>query len=156
MMIRRWFLLLGCSLAALTACDNSLSFSEIPEIRFVAQSPDTVREYSPVDITIHFQDGDGDLGAANANDTTFNFFAIDSRITEPINGYDGVIKATMPNLTPESRRPSIQGEIKIRLESMLRIDPESPGEVVRFRVYIVDRAGHKSNEVETDSILVIP
>ena len=62
----------------------------------------------------------------------------------------------MPNLTPVSRHPSIQGEITIKLESMLRLDPESPGEEVVFTVYIVDRAGHISNKVETTPILVLP
>lgn len=154
--------LLGPMLALLlllTACSDSPVFPLEPEIEFVSITPGPVKQFSNdtlVRITFHYQDGDGDLGYEGQEDVS-NLFIRDLRTAIP----DSVSLLTysIPSLTPETRKPSIQGEISVDLPPLPHSSffvPGSQENEARFEIYIVDRAGNVSNAIVTDPVIIIP
>jgi hypothetical protein len=154
-------LLLGLGLAGLNACGPDQIFDDVPEIAFVSLSKDTIREFEPFQLTIRYQDGDGDLGV-EGNTARPNLFLQDDRdipanFPSAENPYDGIWAYSLPSLTPDARRPSIQGEITLTFDGLLgMIDPRKPSETVRFKIYMVDRAGNRSNVVVADPLVIVP
>lgn len=105
-------------------------------------------------ITIHFQDGDGDIGYLN--DPLNNLWVVDTRTDVP----DSLrsVGFSIPSLTPETKNPSIQGEIEISLltpPSIKFFNPNSNETEVIFDVYLVDRKGNRSNTVQTDPVTIL-
>ena len=143
-----------------TACNNNPVFPLTPEIEFVSISPDKVVQDS-IDgmvITLNFKDGDGDLGSLGDGDNMPNLFVVDKR--PPVVDSNIVYEYTMPNLTPDTRKPSIQGSIEIIIDAPLLtkymvapfIGPSE--EEAIFEVYLYDRAGNKSNSILTTPIII--
>jgi len=60
--------------------------------------------------------------------------------------------ARIPNLTPSNGNQSITGIIQ---DTMYIYNPLSEYDTIKFSVYIIDRALHKSNKVETPEIIRI-
>jgi hypothetical protein len=183
-------LAVALALLGITGCKRDPLFPNEPYIEFVRIEPTEVHEASGITLTnpprivIRFRDGDGDLGSSNSQQ--FNFFLEDSRTERlplldstvvgydsthvpprPVYAYDtlytGLIKTSMPDLTPEARNPSIQGELVYtfttglnRLPTADPFNPLPPRDTVRFRIYMVDRAGNRSNTIETDYFVVLP
>ena len=81
-----------------------------------------------------------------------NLFVKDTR--QAFDGNPAAVTAySIPSLTPDTRKPSIQGEISI---TMLTPPWEPSEEPLIFDVYIVDRAGNISNTIKTTPITVNP
>ena len=144
-----------CILLVLSACSTGPVFDETPEISFVSISPGPVQQFQDeFVITIHFQDGDGDLG--DDNEEVRNLF-----VRHTIPGLDTVAyDFKIPNLTPDTKNPSIQGNIDITvsappLSSFIPGNPPVTEEEAIFRVWLMDRAGNVSNEILTDPILIV-
>lgn len=97
-----------------------------------------------------FTDGDGDLGSTS-NDSVSK--AIFLTYFEKRNDQWQEIQLPLafsyniPVLTPTGRNKAIEGEIEVKL--LYYYDPFSDFEAYRYNIYIVDRAGHKSNVIET-------
>ena len=151
----------------IASCRNEEKFPVEPAISFV--SLDKIDNGTDIDqratLTIHFQDGDGDIGL-NENDIDapfdtssvyyFNFF-ID--YYKKINGefqkivFDGVtFNQRIPRLSnnvPES----IEGDISIQLDGN-SYDYTTRYDTILFKCHIVDRALHESNEVESSHLVV--
>jgi hypothetical protein len=129
-----------------------------PQIQFIRIQPNAIEEFAPFQIEIGFRDGDGDLGGVlQAGDSVaYNLYVQDTRPGYPLpeGGFDGIFRFTLPNLTPESRNPSIQGEIKIDLSDIAILHPDSSLEHVRFKIWLFDRAGNRSNNIITDPLLI--
>ena len=144
----------------LVACNNDPVFDIVPEISFVDISPGEVEMGAPdgITVTIHFQDGDGDLGNLNEGDAAPNLFVRDARpnIVDSLGTFTYII----PDLKPDTRKPSIQGTIEISMDgpflSRYLVPPfQGPAEEeVWFEIYMVDREGHVSNVIETSRIRV--
>lgn len=183
-------LALGMLAVVVPGCKREQLFPNEPHIEFVRIEPAVYHEANGIEITnppyivIRFQDGDGDLGTTDA--TQFNFFIEDSRtdrlplLDSTVIGYDtiqgvlipvyqydtlynGIIEASMPDITPEARNPSIQGELTYTFTTGLNrlptSDPFNPlpaQDSVRFRIYVKDRAGNISNVIETDMFTILP
>lgn len=140
-------------LLLLLGCDDSPVFPETPEIAFVSISPEQATQFTTdeISLTFRYQDGDGDLGYLGTEKIN-NLFVTDTRqffASNPARttGY------AIPSLTPDTRKPSIQGEITI---TMLTPPWEPNEEPLVFELYIVDRSGNISNVVRTDPITVNP
>jgi hypothetical protein len=113
-------------------------------------------------LRISFKDGDGDIGL-NQNDTAppydFNliidYFEIQNRDTvrvyqvDPVSGDTSTFNARIPILTPKGSDKSIKGEIE---DTLFIYDPTSAFDTILFKVYLVDRALHKSNVISTPLI----
>jgi hypothetical protein len=161
-------------LTGLAGCgDTSPIFPIEPKLTFLDLAPDTVTGTLGIGDTgaalvlrVGYTDGDGDLGAANEQDTNqINFFLQDLRPEVPIIQitqagdtivlYDGLIRATLPNLTAEARNPSIQGVITYTFPSVLpNLKLDGSLDSARFRVWVVDRAGNQSNRIETSKVYI--
>lgn len=148
---------LGCS-------DDEPIFPLEPAITFVSFTPDTVTSDFSIDgeqedltLTLNYTDGDGDLGAENEQDTTnFNFFLKDLRENHP-DGFDGLIRGTMPSLTADARNPSIQGQITFSLPvGLVNYNTDGSLDSTRFELWVLDRAGNESNHDTTDVIYIRP
>jgi hypothetical protein len=114
-----------------------------------------VQEFGTLVLTLRYRDGDGDLGGQPNNQP--DLFLIDLRDSTLFPaGYDGIIRYNMPKFYEKPTPQSIQGTIEVSIPGIIRLNPNAPQEVVQFRVYIVDRAGHLSNEVITTPATIVP
>lgn len=135
------------SILLIAACKkDSIDIPVEPNISIVSISPSTAHQYSdPVTITIHYEDGDGDLG--ENNDLVKNCFVTDNRI--------GITyKYRIKQLAPSGSSIAIDGNVNIEIGGQAITD-SSLQQSVTYSVYVVDRAGHQSNEVTTNGITII-
>ncbi len=143
-------LLIPFAFLLLAGCNDAPVFPDEPEIEFVSITPEEATQFTADEITLTFryQDGDGDLGYIG--DPVNNLFVIDSRTA--FAGNPARITAfAFETLTPDTRKPSIQGEFSISLTT----PPfEITAEPLVYNVYIVDRAGNVSNTISTSPITV--
>ena len=140
------------TMVSLSGCNDDPVFPVEPNISFVSITPEVATQFTSDEIKIvfHYEDGDGDLG--NLSDQVNNLFIEDTRAAFATN--PGRITAyAFPSLTPDARNPSIQGDFTITLATPPYEPTEEP---LVFRIHILDRAGHKSNEILTSPIVVIP
>ena len=149
----RKVLILILPLLVFAACDDSPVFPETPAIEFISITPDEVPQLTTDGLTLKFryQDGDGDLGY-EGTDGPANLFVTDLR-AQFINNPGRTSAYSIPSLTPDTRKPSIQGEIEIQIFSPLYEPSEEP---LIFEVYMVDRAGNVSNVIQTDPVTITP
>lgn len=109
-------------------------------------------------LTIEFTDGDGDLGLSQGDtfapynpgsDYYYNFFitfhqqngGVFQPLSEPYN-------SRIQNINPDNIDRDLKGEIQIEIDlSILSLVLSS--DTVKMEAYIVDRALHKSNTIET-------
>ena len=146
-----------------TSCNNGPVFPVEPEISFVNITPASVSNTDPNSkfvITIHFQDGDGDLGSFDTDENSENLFIKDTR--ENIPEEFRTESFTIPDLSPDTRKPSIQGTIDIAIEVPPQLSKNFPpfqgpdSEEVFYEIYLMDRAGHRSNTITTSAIIITP
>lgn len=149
---------LGLSLIGwLNGCGSKAPVFPIePKIEFLSISKTEVKEFEDIDIVIKYQDGDGDLGNEISDSTNYDLFLLDQRPGLPTSFYDGKIRYNLPNLTTETRKPSIQGTIKINVQGLIRLNPLLAREKCSFGIYLKDRAGHYSDTVYTPDFFIIP
>lgn len=118
-------------------------FSVVPEISFLNISPPVVKAYKDsITFDITYKDGDGDLGENNAN--VENLFLTDNRI-------DLVYKFRIKQLAPDGEGIPIQGSLSVILKNTTLTD-SSFVQSASFSIYVIDRAGNKSNTIQTSSI----
>ena len=124
---------------------DEIVFPIEPKIEVVSITPENVQQYvDPVTITIHYEDGDGDLG--ENNDQIKNCFVTDNRIGIT---YEYRIK----QLAPSGAFIPIDGNLTINIGGQVLTD-SSTQQNVTYTIYIVDRAGHKSNSVTTGAVVI--
>jgi hypothetical protein len=129
-----------------SACsDDETTFPVEPSISFVSISPSSALEFSDdVVVTLRYEDGDGDLG--ENVDSVKNCFVTDNRI--------GVTYEFRINqLSPSGAIVPITGNVKIHLHGQ-SITDNSTQQNVSYTLYVVDRAGHRSNSITTSSIVI--
>ncbi|UOQ76752.1 hypothetical protein MUN84_19925 [Hymenobacter sp. 5516J-16] len=164
---------------ATASCVSEPDYSETPEIAFkkivVNRIIRPTGAFDTVAVTVSFKDGDGDLGLNN-DEISFPYSQIDQNgqpnkyynnyfFTPQVRNSDNTYtdlplgnfnyNSRYPRLEPES-----QGSRKAPLKGELTFGQNffqgsfAPGAVVRFKVQIVDRALHESNEIVTDPITI--
>jgi hypothetical protein len=129
-------------------------------------------------IQFSFTDGDGDIGLKD-DETYFPFGPCDkfykNLIVDPYRtengkfilarkiiksdcspdtaviwdtvGYDQRIKY----IVPEGKNKTLEGEIEVTLNEVLT---EFPEDTIKFKLILVDRALNKSNQIETDAVII--
>jgi hypothetical protein len=140
-------------------------------------SQDVQRAFSSAEgesliLTLDFQDGDGDIGGATSSNPDFEDFIVeDFRENLPnvypyqVPGNSTIItafsnSAKLPSLGSDTRSPSIEGTIRFRINALEALPLDTcvvaPSTVqrTRFIVYLMDRAGHKSNRDTTDFVRI--
>lgn len=151
------------SIAFIVACTKPPDYSDTPEIEFVSFSNTTLRQGfgtgsdDKTILTISFTDGDGDIGG---NDTSSTVFFIDTR-----DGSD-FVEFSAPLIPEQGAGNGISGEMYIDVSTTCCIypsgesgcdggEPEVPTNALVYQVYIVDRAGNKSNVIETAPLTIL-
>ena len=164
-LIGQLLLLLMASGLILSACTKHEVYSVIPRIEYKSfdKIPNGTSSDNKAYMTINFKDGDGDIGL-NAGDTFPPFNPGNPYYYNFIIDYyelqgDSFVKIDLP-ITNNSRIPyiepnlaelGIKGEIEIELYfNNIMSDADS----IRYEMYIIDRALHKSNVIMTPSIYV--
>ena len=151
------YILLFSFLAYLLSCSNDNVFPVEPEISYVDISPKEVRQFrDSIIIKFSFTDGDGDLG--NDDNQILDMVLIDDRVNDPVNPItpeQATIPYSLPNLTPKTRNPAIQGTITI-LVAPTAIRLGLPEDLTSFNIQVKDRAGHESNVIQTEPIRILP
>lgn len=146
----------------ITSCKKEASFSNIPVInfeKFITYNIDSA------DCFIGFKDGDGDIGILKGDttskknlrmlylykDSNGNFVPYDATFGTP--QFDTLFyDFQIPDLTPDGQYKALEGDIKIKLRAAPIFNPTHS--VVKFNITLWDRAGHQSNTVTTNEILV--
>ncbi len=135
--------------AQLFSCLKPPKFSETPLIEFVSiNSTQVQQQVDSIQMIISFKDGDGDLGSLES-DTSTNCFITDHRPGKP----DYTYTYKIPFITPKGTTKDISGTIAINLPGITCI-PFHTTDSVTYKIVIMDRAGNKSNEVQTPVIIV--
>jgi len=135
----------ACMLVSCHEIADEPAFSEIPEIRFEGLSHDTILEYENIlTITFKFQDGDGDLGFEEPE--SYAIFIRDARLAN----FDGFY---LGPVAPPGTTIAVQGKLKVEFPSLF-VFGNSQFERTRYYIYMVDRRGHKSNEIITPDVII--
>ena len=145
----KYMILLLSLMMAWVGCgkDDAAEISPIPAIQFMSISPDLVVEFTePVIIRISYTDGDGDLGENEPE--VKNLFVMDNR-------NQVTFQFRIPELAPEGANIAITGELPVELNNVAVLDENAAQESVVYTVWVVDRAGNQSNQIDTDPITVI-
>lgn len=144
------FAILGM-IVAIHSCVTPPEYPNQPEITFISIDKDTVRQSLDSNfITIGFTDGDGNLGAGDA-DTSFNLFLTDTRL-------NATIPYRIPFIPDQGVGNGISGEVRITLlptdNCCINVDIPclnqvgAPNESVIYELQIVDRSGNFSNVLQ--------
>lgn len=142
-------LYLVCLAITLAACNSRALFPIEPQIAYVDIQPRQAKEYQDsIIITFTFTDGDGDLGDIVGGDKT-SLYVTDGRTQFP----DSLrtISFQIPDLQQNTKNPAIQGKITLVYPPTI-VTPGRQTDSTSYSVYIVDRAGHKSNVITTDKV----
>lgn len=132
------------ALLTLLSCRDESEFPNTPQLK--------VREFSQISQDavlwrIGFTDGDGDFGVRNDNDAD-NFILTIFSIE---NGQANDVPATnyrIPQIRGVPTDKGVEGEFSLNIDNLdlLRIDGIDS---LYFRGYAVDRAGNRSNTIES-------
>ena len=125
--------------------EEEIEFST-PSIEFIKISPQHVTALQDeVILTVMYRDGNGDIGE-NSPDVK-NLFVTDSR-NQLVYSYP------VQQLAPEESTIKIEGELNINLNVLTMVNDEE--EEATFDVYLLDRAGNKSNTITTSAVIISP
>jgi hypothetical protein len=147
----------------LSACIKEKNFSSLPIIKFknfILYSKDSA------DIIISFTDGDGDIGLTQEDTSGVfgpsSFYNKNLYIRYLYKTFDGRFvpyeKAPgdtldfayrIPKLIPDNQQKrALSGEIRVNLNKVIAIH-----DTIQYDVYLIDKALHKSNVVNTGTII---
>ena len=149
--MKRYSFLVVLAGLVIFSCNNDPGFSNIPEISYIDIQPKEPRQFrDSLLLTLRFTDGDGNLGD---DDTQVkNLVLKDKRdwLTEE----QATLYFNIPNLTPDTKNPAIQGTITIEIPPTA-IRPGLEFEETFFDVYVLDRSDNESNTVSTEPIKIV-
>jgi hypothetical protein len=142
------FLLSGIALSFLLVMGckkEEAATSDIPSLELISIGPKQVVEFKDsVLIRLRYTDGDGDLGGVHPDSS--NLFVVDNRIDLT---YAYRIQELVPNAVPVP----IEGTLDVVVNGLFLVE-DSVSEEVRFSIYAQDKAGHRSNTVQTEAVLL--
>lgn len=135
------------ALLALVACKkDDTSISYVPSIEIKSASPSSLHAFSDtLTFTVFYRDGNGDLGE-NSPDV-YNLFLTDNRNSI-------TYKYRIQQLAPTGSNIAIQGNLNIKLPSVPILDVTNTTETATYSIYVVDRAGNKSNIATSQTITI--
>jgi hypothetical protein len=140
------------------SCARTPNLSEIPQIEFISLSKNVMRQgiqdTDSLIITISFTDGDGDLSSPEPN-----IFVVDNRTDEIYASF------SVPEIPTSGLSNGIVGTIEMTIFNTCCIYPDGfppcernvffPENELTLDIYMVDRAGNKSNTITTPRIRLL-
>jgi hypothetical protein len=149
----RLFIVIACVvLISFYSCKKAL-YSAIPTIEQLKLSKQTLKSNDPKDsllISFYVYDGDADLGV-DRNSGSYDIYMDESRTIQNLRFYFPEINGAIPGAGK-----GIEGLCNVYITGkQLKIDstvfPKS-ADTLYLKVYVVDKAGHKSNTLFTNPI----
>lgn len=148
------------------ACVQPPDYPDEPVIHYIGVNKNLIPQGSvgatmdTLSLTFGFTDGDADLG----NEEEVNIFLYDSRIES--------LEPTPIKINPipdQGTGNGISGEITIKIANNIsggiccifpdgrvcQVDPEFPVDSFFYYIEIMDRAGHVSNRIRTETITIL-
>ena len=156
-------LIISSLIALFTACMKADEFPIEPRITSVMLSSNQIKNGDDFIITIGFEDDDGDLGS---NENEVSAFFIDNRTDLGLDS-TATTALAIPFISPLGNIKAISGNIFFNMlpvccrnsDASVSCVTDSPADVetntVVYDVYIMDRAGNKSNIVRTDPLTIL-
>lgn len=146
-------LALSIGLFSLSSCNDEETFPITPVIAF--KTLEKFQSLSGLDslvLTFSFTDGDGDIGTAVSDTFGRDVYA---RLFEKNNGVfeeaqlSAPLEYRVPYLEPSGNNSSLKGDIRINIDyNILR-----PNDTIYYKVVLEDRAGNRSNEISTATMV---
>lgn len=146
-------LALSIGVFSLVSCSDEETFPITPVITF--KSLEQFQSVSGLDslvLTFSFTDGDGDIGTAASDTFGRDVYA---RLFEMNNGdfeeaqLNAPLEYRVPYLEPNGNNSSLKGDIRINIDyNILRLN-----DTIFYKVVLEDRAGNRSNEISTATIV---
>ncbi|GGH65162.1 hypothetical protein [Phaeocystidibacter marisrubri] len=134
------------TLVLFSACTSELDLEIKPNLTLKRVGPSTVVALQDsIRFEIDYEDGDGDLGE-NEPDVK-NLFVLDNRI-------DLEYSYRIKSLVPGGDEVPIKGTLIFTLPNTIITDG-STSQSVTYSIWVVDRAGHKSNTISAGPITVV-
>ncbi len=137
----------------ISSCSDDETFPVTPVIAFKSlQKFQSLSGTDSLVLTFTFTDGDGDIGSAPADSFGRDVYA---KLYERNNGVfqeanlGAPLSYRVPFLEPRGNNSSLKGDILINMDyNILR-----PNDTIYYMLYLEDRAGNKSNEITTSTII---
>ncbi len=147
-------------LAISFACKKRNEYPIIPSIKYDRHDTsfglDSLGNQAKLlNLFITFEDGDGDLGIEGlfaANDTSKIYMTLykkENNIYTEIDPND-TLAFRIPYIEPQGQNKLLKGEIKIKLSYPT---VSFPHDTIKYDLYLIDRAFHKSNTITTPDIV---
>lgn len=138
----------------MNSCTDEETYPITPEIAF--KSLEILQNTSQKDsvvLTFSFTDGDGDIGTpqldTSGRDVFVKFYELKNGVFVAFDDPFGAFNYRIPFLIPRGNNESLKGDIRINVDYNVL----QPNDTVKYEVYIKDRAGHKSNTIQTSTIV---
>ena len=160
------------SLTAIFSCQKPPEYDNTPNIKFqnveIFSSVENGFKKDSLVIVTRFEDGDGDLGLSNEDiaqapfnqgDNNLNYFI--EILIKKGNGFQPLnlpfsFNGRFFRLAPDGRIGPIEGDLRYGgIVIRERDNVIKPGDVLKFRVWVRDRALNRSNTVLSDEITVL-
>ena len=147
---------------AFSSCLRNKDFDEVPIISYHSY----FQEGDIGKLKISFTDGDGDIGLSQGDTvepydiTSLYYHNLFVEYFEKRNGnYELLVFPDdslnnyfrVPVITPEGQNKSLEGDIEIDIF----LDLLTPYDTVMFEVFLVDRALHHSNTIQTPDLVLV-
>lgn len=153
--------ILGFSVLSFQACVNPPDYPIEPVLTFKSLSKNEMKQGLPrndsIEAVLGFTDGDGDLGNAKDGEDTYAI------IFDPRDNVE-VQPFKVPYVAPQGKGKGINGEMTLRIYRTCCKYPDGSEpclpsatykmDTLHYKVWIFDRAGHKSNELELPAIFL--
>lgn len=140
---------------AIFSCKKKSAISKIPVIGLVNMQPDHIKLTNAEDtlyLLFNIADGDADLGNVGSPDV----YMIDSRAADTMNVNTDTVKLNFPDIPEKALNPDkgAEGQLLVPLWSgnLHMRDDQRDKDTLTYEIYIVDKAGNKSNHVTTPTI----
>jgi len=146
-------LVLSIGAFSLVSCSDEETYPVTPVIAF--KSLEKYQSLSGLDslvLAFSFTDGDGDIGTVASDSFGRDVYV---RLFEKNNGVfeeaqlNAPLEYRVPYLEPRGNNSSLKGDIRINIDyNVLR-----PNDTIYYKVALEDRAGNRSNEISTATII---
>ena len=144
------------------SCTKKPDFPITPSLSYIGIDKNTMVQGTlnsdSIRIVLKFTDGDGDIGF-ETTDSLQNLFIIDSRTG------NFAEKIKIPKIPDSGIGNGVSGEIELLLYTTCclfknNIPPCSvidgiPTDTLSYKIYLIDRAGHSSDTIQTEPIILL-
>lgn len=144
------FILFSCETNHVENIDtiNYEPLSDIPSIELDSISKTDVIEYiDSIVFKISYQDGNGDLGSINPDQSSIEL--IDNRDPDVL-----IFNYHLSPRSPAGSNIAIQGELDIKLNNTILLNENNTEEETTFSIRIIDEEGNWSNTVTSPMVTI--